>query len=120
MPLSLADVAGTTCGHGLCLQGVGAGWPASTPGSLDDPHAAVVYEPTAEHEQRLAAAAGHLARTFADPGPLPLTARQAVLRHLLAVLLLRIAHAKEFIDRRGVLEARRLLAHGDGERGRRP
>ncbi|WP_407071587.1 helix-turn-helix domain-containing protein [Streptomyces sp. BK239] len=116
-------------------------------------------------------AAEHLSREFRALGQLPLDVHIAALRHLLAVLLLRLAHltvpaggpapepdetylrfrdaverrftvtrrvedyaqmlgysgrtlaratlaggglgAKEFIDRRVVLEAKRLLAHGD-------
>jgi AraC-like DNA-binding protein len=138
---------------------------------LDDPHAPVLHESTGADRQRLTDAAEHLARVSADPGSLPLEVHQAVLRHLLAVLVLRLAHlnaapggpapdpndtflrlrdaverdftrtrrledyaralgystrtltravqaaagvnAKEFIDRRVVLEARRLLAHSD-------
>lgn len=138
---------------------------------LDDPHAAAVHEPAGDDRHRLTDAAEHLSRTFAAPGDLPLEVRQSVLRHLLAVLVLRLAHlggapggpapdpadtflrfrdaverdftrihrladyaralgysartlsratqaatgvnAKEFIDRRVVLEARRLLAHSD-------
>lgn len=138
---------------------------------LDDPHAPLLYEPAGDDERRLTDAAEHLTRAFTSPGELPLEVHQAVLRHLLAVLVLRLAHlgrpsgspapgpgdtflrfrdaverdfartrrvedyaralgysartlsratraatgvhAKEFIDRRVVLQARRLLAHGD-------
>jgi AraC-like DNA-binding protein len=138
---------------------------------LDDPYAAALHEPTGDDLHRLADAAQLLARTFTAPGGLPLEIRQSVLRHLLAALVLRLAHlgappgtlapeptdpflrlrdaverdftrirrledyaralgysartlsratqaaagvnAKEFIDRRVVLEARRLLAHSD-------
>ena len=116
-------------------------------------------------------AAEHLGRSFDAPGGLPADIHIAVLRHLLAVLVLRLVHvgvprggyatdahgtfprfreavehnftrsrrledyahalgysartlsratqaaagvnAKDFIDRRVILEARRLLAHGD-------
>ncbi|MDQ0363611.1 helix-turn-helix domain-containing protein [Catenuloplanes indicus] len=142
-----------------------------TAARLDDPHAPVLLESGGDEQRRLADAAGHLARVCADPGSLPLEVHQAVLRHLLAVLVLRLAHlgaapgslapdpndtflrlrdaverdftrtrrledyartlgysartlsraaqtaagvnAKEFIDRRVILEARRLLAHSD-------
>ncbi|GAA0242175.1 AraC family transcriptional regulator [Cryptosporangium japonicum] len=135
---------------------------------LNDAYAPTVYEPDAPEQQRLAAAAGHLAHAFGDPGTVPLDVRQAVLRHLLAVLVLRLAHvpggtgpeasetflrfrdavertftrtrrledyartlgysartltratqaaagvnAKDFIDRRTILEAKRLLAHSE-------
>jgi AraC-like DNA-binding protein len=138
---------------------------------LDDPHAPVVYRPSDADQQRLTDAAEHLARAFAGPDGLPLDVRRAVLRHLLAVLVLRLAHlgappgsappgpsdtflrfrdaverdfartrrlddyarrlgysartlsratqaaagvnAKDFIDRRTILEAKRLLAHSD-------
>ncbi|MDT4991841.1 MAG: hypothetical protein QOH97_1733 [Actinoplanes sp.] len=138
---------------------------------LDDPHAPLLHEPAGDDEHRLTDAAEHLTRAFTSPGRLPLEAQQVVLRHLLAVLVLRLAHlgappgspvhepndtflrlrdaverdftrtrrlqdyahalgystrtlsratqaaagvnAKEFIDRRVVLQARRLLAHGD-------
>jgi AraC-like DNA-binding protein len=138
---------------------------------LDDPHAPTVYRPVADDRQRLTAAGQQLAATFASPGALPLDVRQAVLRHLLAVLVLQLTHlaahpaesapqpnqtflrfrdaverdfvrthrledyahalgysartlsraaqamagvgGKGFIDRRIVLEAKRLLAHSD-------
>ena len=136
---------------------------------VDDPHAPVRHEPAEPDRAALTAAAGHLAATFATAGHLPLELRQAVLRHLLAVVVLRLAaastasapaavpgtflafrdaverdftrtrrvedyaralgwsartlsratlaaagvNAKDFIDRRTVLEARRLLAHSD-------
>jgi AraC-like DNA-binding protein len=138
---------------------------------LDDPYAPVRYEPAGAARQALEDAAALLARTFDAPGNLPLDVRQAVLRHLLAVLVLRLAHldapsggqagepgdtfvrfrdaverdftrsrrledyahrlgysartlsratqaaaginAKDFIDRRTILEAKRLLAHSD-------
>jgi AraC-like DNA-binding protein len=136
---------------------------------LDDPHATVARVPV--DPRALDADAGHLARAAEDPGPLPFEIRLDVLRHLLAVLVLRLAHldmltdapaadlsetfvrlrnaveqnfghsrrvedyartlgysprtlsratlaaagvtAKEFVDRRVILEAKRLLAHGD-------
>jgi AraC-like DNA-binding protein len=138
---------------------------------LDDPHATALHEPADDDLYRLADAAEQLTSTFTAPGRLPLDIRQSVLRHLLAVLVLRLAHldappgslapeptdtfvrfrnaverdftrirrledyahalgysartlsratqavadvnAKEFIDRRVILEARRLLAHSD-------
>ncbi|MCK9904961.1 helix-turn-helix domain-containing protein [Frankia sp. Cpl3] len=137
----------------------------------DDPHAPVVYEPVGDDRDRLTESIGHLAHAFTAPGRLPLDVRQAVLRHLLAVLLLRLTHldavpgqpapepnhtfarfrdaverdftrtrrledyaralgystrtlsratqaaaginAKDYIDRRTILEARRFLAHSD-------
>jgi AraC-like DNA-binding protein len=142
-----------------------------TAARLDDPYAPVLYEPAGDDLRRLADAAEHLARVFTEPGSLPLEVHQALLRHLLAVLVLHLAHlgaapgstapepneaflrfrdavereftrtrrlqdyartlgysdrtlsratraaagvnAKEFIDRRIVLQARRLLAHTD-------
>ncbi|AGZ38935.1 putative transcriptional regulator [Actinoplanes friuliensis DSM 7358] len=144
---------------------------SGTAARLDDPHAPVLREAADDDEDRLTDAAEHLSRAFTSPGRLPLEVRQAVLRHLLAVLVLRLAHlgappgspapepsdtflrlrdaverdftrtrrlqdyahtlgysartlsratqaaagvnAKEFIDRRVVLQARRLLAHSD-------
>jgi AraC-like DNA-binding protein len=144
---------------------------SGTAARLDDPHAPVVHETADDDEDRLTDAAEHLSRAFTSPGRLPLDVRQAVLRHLLAVLVLRLTHlgappgspapepndtflrlrdaverdftrtrrlqdyahalgysartltratraaagvnAKEFIDRRVVLQARRLLAHSD-------
>lgn len=138
---------------------------------LDDPHATALHQPAGDDLHRLTDAAAHLANAFTAPGRLPLEIRNSVLRHLLAVLVLRLAHlgtrpgipateptdtflrfrdaverdfsrirrledyaralgysartlsratqaaagvnAKEFIDRRVVLEARRLLAHSD-------
>lgn len=138
---------------------------------LDDAHAPVVHRPTGAEHRRLADAAEQLSRTFAGPGELPVDVQQTVLRHLLAVLVLRLAHlgappggappepsdaflrfrdaverdfartrrledyaaalgysvrtlsratraaagvnAKDFIDRRVILEAKRLLAHSD-------
>jgi AraC-like DNA-binding protein len=137
---------------------------------LDDPHARVLRTPKAEDAAALWVATAHLEHEFQAPGRLPPDARLAVLRHLLDVLILRLAHlegphrpatgpsetflrfretvernfahtrrvddyalalgysartlsraaldsagigAKEFIDRRVVLEAKRLLAHTD-------
>ena len=143
----------------------------ATAARVDDPHASVVTTPVADDAQALTMAAEHLRREFQALGHLPLEVHMAALRHLLAVLLLRLAHltvpvgaaapdpdetylrfrdaverdftrtrrvedyartlgysgrtlsratlagaglsAKEFVDRRVVLEAKRLLAHGD-------
>ncbi|EDY53727.1 MULTISPECIES: AraC family transcriptional regulator [Streptomyces] len=136
-----------------------------------DPHAPNLRRPLPEDAQALRLAADHLAAEFRALGRLPLEIHTAALRHLLAVLVLRLAHltapvgspvpepdatylrfrdaverdfartrrvedyalalgysartlaratlaaaglgAKEFIDRRVVLEAKRLLAHSD-------
>jgi AraC-like DNA-binding protein len=137
---------------------------------VDDPHARVLLEPDGEDAEALRLAAAHLEREFQSWGRLPPDVHVAVLRHLLDVLILRMAHlelpgscapepgetflrfrdaverdfartrrvhdyaaalgysartlsraaldaagvgAKEFIDRRVVLEAKRLLAHSD-------
>ncbi|MFD7078860.1 helix-turn-helix transcriptional regulator [Streptomyces sp. NPDC059918] len=138
---------------------------------LDDPYAPVALEPDEEDGRALRLAREHLAREWEGSGRLPLAVHTATVRHLLAVLVLRLAHldhpaggppaepddtflrfrdavedgftrsrrvedyarllgysprtltraatagagvgAKEFIDRRIVLEAKRLLAHGD-------
>lgn len=135
---------------------------------LDDPHAAVAHVPAPADRDALAVAATELARAFESPGGWPADVAKAVLRHQLAIILLRLAHlgsaagpgpgepfagfrgaveseyartrrvadyarrlgyssrtlsratraaagvtAKEFIDRRVVLEAKRLLAHSD-------
>ncbi|MEV6015438.1 MULTISPECIES: helix-turn-helix transcriptional regulator [unclassified Streptomyces] len=144
---------------------------------LDDPHARVLRVPGGEAATSLRVAAAHLEHEFHSPGRLPRDAHGAVLRHLLDVLVLRLAHpdgsdsrvdgsdsratppsetflrfratverdfahtrrvddyaltlgysartlsraaleaagigAKEFIDRRVILEAKRLLAHTD-------
>ncbi|MDX2675033.1 helix-turn-helix domain-containing protein [Streptomyces sp. NY05-11A] len=143
----------------------------ATAARVDDPHAPVVTTPVAADAEAVTMAAEHLSREFQALGHLPLEVHIAALRHLLAVLLLRLAHltvpvggpapepdetclrfrdaveqhftatrrvedyarmlgysgrtlaratlagaglsAKEFIDRRVVLEAKRLLAHGD-------
>ncbi|MFG2193787.1 helix-turn-helix domain-containing protein [Streptomyces sp. NPDC048639] len=138
---------------------------------LDEPYAPAVRTPHAEEGEALRAAADHLDREFHGALRMPVDMHVAVLRHLLAVLVLRLAHpagppggtapepgtayarfrdaversfadtrrledyaqtlgyssrtlsratlaaagvgAKEFIDRRVVLEAKRMLAHGD-------
>ncbi|NEA98972.1 helix-turn-helix transcriptional regulator [Streptomyces sp. SID13726] len=143
----------------------------ATAARVDDPHAPVVITPCDADAEAVTMAAEHLSREFRALGQLPLEMHRAALRHLLAVLLLRLAHltvpaggpapepdetylrfrdaverhftatrrvedyahmlgysgrtlaratlagaglsAKEFIDRRVVLEAKRLLAHGD-------
>ncbi|MBK3632166.1 helix-turn-helix transcriptional regulator [Streptomyces sp. MBT97] len=143
----------------------------ATAARVDDPYAPVLTTPVAADAEAVALAAEHLSREFQALGHLPLEVHTAALRHLLAVLLLRLAHltvpvggaaaeadetylrlrdaverhftatrrvedyarmlgysgrtlaratlasaglsAKEFIDRRVVLEAKRLLAHGD-------
>ncbi|WP_060905010.1 helix-turn-helix transcriptional regulator [Streptomyces scabiei] len=146
--------------------------PATTAGArTEDPHAPIVRRPLPEDAQALRLAADHLAAEFHALGRLPLEIHTTALRHLLAVLVLRLAHlagpvgspapdpdatylrfrdavekdfartrrvedyaealgysartlaratlasaglgAKEFIDRRVVLEAKRLLAHSD-------
>ncbi|MFG2309149.1 helix-turn-helix domain-containing protein [Streptomyces sp. NPDC048566] len=148
---------------------------APDPGSaraagLDDPHGRVLRTARTEEAALLRAAAGHLRREFLAGGGMPAGSHAAVLRHLLGVLVLRVAHAgapadppqepsetflrfraaverdfartrrvddyavalgystrtlsratldaagvgaKEFVDRRVVLEAKRLLAHTD-------
>lgn len=138
---------------------------------LDDPFAAVVFEPAEPDRRLLGDAVAQLDRAFSGSGRLPLEVHQSVLRHLLAALVLRLAHlgpvaddlavehsvafvrlreavelgftrtrrledyalelgysartlsratqaaagvnAKEFIDRRTILEAKRMLAHSD-------
>jgi AraC-like DNA-binding protein len=138
---------------------------------LDDPFAAAVFEPAPPDRRLLGDAVKQLERSFRGPLRLPLEVHQSVLRHLLAALVLRLAHlgpvatgqaaeqgvafesfreavergftrtrrledyamelgysartlsratqvaagvnAKEFIDRRTILEARRMLAHSD-------
>jgi AraC-like DNA-binding protein len=143
----------------------------ATAARVDDPHAPVAITPVAADAEVVTMAAEHLSREFQALGHLPLEVHTAALRHLLAVLLLRLAHltvpvgspapepdetylrfrdaverhftttrrvedyarmlgysgrtlaratlagaglsAKEFVDRRVVLEAKRLLAHGD-------
>ncbi|MDT7841978.1 helix-turn-helix transcriptional regulator [Streptomyces justiciae] len=146
--------------------------PATTAGArVEDPHAPVLRRPLPEDAAPLRLAADHLTTEFHALGHLPLEIHTAALRHLLAVLVLRLAHltapagspapapdttylrfrdaveqdfartrrvedyaealgysprtlsratlaaaglgAKEFIDRRVVLEAKRLLAHSD-------
>ncbi|BEL05358.1 helix-turn-helix domain-containing protein [Actinoplanes sichuanensis] len=131
---------------------------------LDDPYAPVLHDP--DDGAALAASAAHLTSVFTAPVRTTIEVRQAVLRHLLAVLLLQLAppaggpsggdtflrfrdaverdftrtrrledyahrlgwsartlsratraatgvNAKDFIDRRLILEAKRLLAHSD-------
>ncbi|MER7483891.1 AraC family transcriptional regulator [Streptomyces sp. NPDC126510] len=143
----------------------------ATAARVDDPHAPVVTTPEADGAQALIMASEHLSLEFQALGRLPLEVHRAALRHLLAVLLLRLSHltapvggplperdetylrfrdaverdftrtrrvedyarmlgysartlsrataasaglsAKEFVDRRVELEAKRLLAHGD-------
>ncbi|MER7929678.1 helix-turn-helix transcriptional regulator [Streptomyces sp. NPDC096057] len=143
----------------------------ATAARLDDPHAPVLHHPLADDTAALSLALVHLTREFQALGQLPPDIHTATLRHLLAVLVLRLAHpttpwespapspdsaflrfrdavekdftrtrrvedyahalgysartlaracqatagvgAKEFIDRRVVLEAKRLLAHSD-------
>ncbi|MGW1717716.1 helix-turn-helix domain-containing protein [Streptomyces sp. NPDC002156] len=143
----------------------------ATAARVDDPHAPVVSTPVAADAEALDLAVEHLSREFHALGQLPLDVHVAALRHLLAVLVLRLAHlavpaggpapepdetylrfrdaveqhftrtrrvedyahllgysprtlaratlsaaglsAKEFVDRRVVLEAKRLLAHSD-------
>ncbi|MER7693300.1 AraC family transcriptional regulator [Streptomyces sp. NPDC097610] len=137
----------------------------------DDPHAPALLRPLPDDAAALRRAAEHLTAEFHALGHLPLDVHTAALRHLLSVLVLRLAHltepagpptaepgaaylrfraavekdftqtrqvedyartlgysartlsratlaatglgAKEFIDRRVVLEAKRLLAHSD-------
>ncbi|XUL86339.1 helix-turn-helix domain-containing protein [Streptomyces galilaeus] len=143
----------------------------ATAARVDDPYAPVVSTPVPDDARALDLAAEHLSHEFRALGQLPLEAHMAALRHLLAVLVLRLAHltvpadgsapepdetylrfrdvvernftrtrrvedyarmlgysartlaratltgaglsAKEFVDRRVVLEAKRLLAHSD-------
>ncbi|MET7451983.1 AraC family transcriptional regulator [Streptomyces sp. NPDC005574] len=142
----------------------------ATAARLDDPYAPVAGTPDRDDAEALDLAARHLSREFQALGQLPLDVHLMALRHLLAVLVLRLAHltapvgpapapdetylrfrdalerhftrtrrvedyagmlgysartlaratlataglsAKEFVDRRVVLEAKRLLAHGD-------
>ncbi|MGW1158689.1 helix-turn-helix domain-containing protein [Streptomyces sp. NPDC002519] len=138
---------------------------------VEDPHAPVLSMPVGDDAEALRMAADHLTREFHALGRLPLEVHTTALRHLLSVLVLRLAHlttpvgspvpepdetylrfrdalekdftrtrrvedyayllgysartlsratlaaaglgAKEFIDRRVVLEAKRLLAHSD-------
>ncbi|MFI6370043.1 helix-turn-helix domain-containing protein [Streptomyces sp. NPDC050546] len=146
--------------------------PATTLGArTEDPYGPILRRPLPGDEAALRLAADHLATEFRALGHLPLEIHTAALRHLLAVLVLRLAHltapaggpapepdatylrfrdaveedfartrrvedyaaslgysartlsratlsaaglgAKEFIDRRVVLEAKRLLAHSD-------
>ena len=146
--------------------------PATAAGArTEDPHAPILRRPLPDDARALRLAGAHLTAEFHALGQLPLEIHTAALRHLLAVLVLRLAHltgpvgspapdpdttylrfrdaveadfartrrvedyaealgysartlsratlasaglgAKEFIDRRVVLEAKRLLAHSD-------
>jgi len=138
---------------------------------LDDPFAPAVRQPVGEDRAALDAAVRHLRQEFEAGAALPAEVHVSLLRHLLAALVLRLAHltakvgsgpaepgetylrfrraveqdftrtrrvedyahalgysprtlsratlatagigAKEFIDRRVILEAKRLLAHSD-------
>ncbi|MEV7388881.1 AraC family transcriptional regulator [Streptomyces sp. NPDC091215] len=138
---------------------------------VDDPHAAVLQVPDTGDRRALEMAVDHLAMEFQARHGISLEAHVAVVRHLLAVVVLRLSQrtapvgspapdpgatfvhfrdaverdftrtrrledyaralgysprtlsrttlagagvgAKEFIDRRVILEAKRLLAHGD-------
>ncbi|MFG2824089.1 helix-turn-helix domain-containing protein [Kitasatospora sp. NPDC048365] len=138
---------------------------------LDDPFAPAVQQPFGEDRDALDDAVRHLHREFDSGGALPADVHLALLRHLLAAVVLRLAHltapagagavepgetylrfrqaverdytrtrrvedyaralgysprtlsratlaaagvgAKEFVDRRVILEAKRLLAHSD-------
>ncbi|KUH38809.1 transcriptional regulator [Streptomyces kanasensis] len=138
---------------------------------LDDPYGAAVHTPAPRDAEALRLAAEHLRHEFDALGRMPLEPHTAALRHLLAVLVLRLSHlarpaagpavehdetflrfrdaverdfarsrrveeyaralgysprtltraayaatglgAKEFVDRRVVLEAKRVLAHSD-------
>jgi AraC-like DNA-binding protein len=139
--------------------------------AIDDPHRPALHQPVEPDAGDLRDCAALLGRSFSAAGRLSLDAHLAVLRHLLAALVLRLAHvaaraggpgteanetflrfrdaverdfartrrvedyaqvlgysprtlsraalaaagvgAKELIDRRVVLEAKRLLAHSD-------
>ncbi|MEU5541449.1 AraC family transcriptional regulator [Streptomyces sioyaensis] len=143
----------------------------ATAARVDDPYGPVLSTPVGDDAEALDMAAEHLSREFHALGQLPLEVHMAAQRHLLAVLVLRLAHltgpvdspapepdetylrfrdaveahfartrrvedyahmlgystrtlaratltaaglsAKEFVDRRVVLEAKRLLAHSD-------
>ena len=143
----------------------------ATSAHLDDPHGAVVRVPAEADHEALHTATVALEREFRTPDRLPLETHLAILRHLLAAVVLNLAQmgaspggpapqvtetflrfrdavetrftstrrledyaralgystrtlsrasmdaagvgAKEFIDRRVLLEAKRLLAHGD-------
>lgn len=64
----------------------------ATAARVDDPHAPVVTTPVAADAEAVTMAAEHLSREFQALGHLPLEVHIAALRHLLAVLLLRLAH----------------------------
>ncbi|GGS72414.1 transcriptional regulator [Streptomyces tanashiensis] len=143
----------------------------TTDARIEDPHAPILRQPLPDDAAALQQAADHLNAEFHALGHLPLEVHTTALRHLLAVLVLRLAHlttpagspvpepdatylrfreavekdfartrrvedyaealgystrtlsraalaaaglgAKEFIDRRVILEAKRLLAHSD-------
>lgn len=143
---------------------------------VDEMHAPIVRSAHGTTAQAWERSVDHLWHAFRTPGPLPLAAHTATLRHLLAALVLQLSHpgtptgrlaserqetyvqfrnaverhfartrrvedyaillgysprtlsratlaasgigAKEFIDRRVVLEAKRLLAHTDHNAGR--
>ncbi|MEU2226649.1 helix-turn-helix transcriptional regulator [Streptomyces sp. NPDC018347] len=145
--------------------------PATTAAAERDSHPSVLHRPLPDDAAALGMAVDHLTAEFHALGQLPLEIHTAALRHLLSVLVLRLAHltapaggpasephpaylrlrdaverdfthtrrvedyagalgysartlsratlataglgAKEFIDRRVVLEAKRLLAHTD-------
>ncbi|MFE7130901.1 helix-turn-helix transcriptional regulator [Streptomyces sp. NPDC057638] len=146
--------------------------PATTGGArLENPHAPILRRPLPGDATALRLATDHLTAEFHALGRLPLEVHTSALRHLLAVLVLRLAHlttpadgpvpepdatylrfrdaveqdftrtrrvedyaealgysprtlsratlaatglgAKEFVDRRVILEAKRLLAHSD-------
>jgi AraC-like DNA-binding protein len=143
----------------------------ATSAHIREPHDAVVRVPAEADQKALRTATVTLEREFHTPGRLPLETHQAILRHLLSVVVLNLAQlgaspgepapqatetflrfrdavethfastrrledyarilgystrtlsrasvdaagvaAKEYIDRRVLLEAKRLLAHGD-------
>lgn len=67
--------------------------PATATGArTEDPHAPVLRRPLPEDARALRLAADHLATEFQALGRLPLEIHTAALRHLLAVLVLRLAH----------------------------
>ncbi|GAA2803354.1 helix-turn-helix domain-containing protein [Kitasatospora paracochleata] len=163
----LADAHGT-----LILFEPGFPDPATVAAArLDDPFAPAVQRPVGADRAALEAAVRHLHQEFEAGAALPAEVHLALLRHLLAALVLRLAHlaapvgagaaeageaylrfrhaverdftrtrrvedyaralgysprtlsratlaaagvgAKEFVDRRVILEAKRLLAHSD-------
>lgn len=67
--------------------------PATTTGArTEDPHAPVLRRPLPEDAQAPRLAADHLDAEFHALGRLPLEIHTAALRHVLAVLVLRLAH----------------------------